>query len=155
MSSVFGNHDRSSFRIFAYSLSPSDGSQYSQKIAAGVDVFRDVSSWPSQYIVEQIVEDEIHIRSCSFWHILSSILQSWSVVNLNGYTKGARNDVFAARPSPLQISFLGFAGTLAAGRISSNLPYNSLALTCNTRLVRLHCLRPSRMPSWYSFLRYL
>lgn len=37
------------------------------------------------------------------------------VVNLNGYTKGARNDIFASRPCPVQISFLGFAGTLAAG----------------------------------------
>ena len=34
---------------------------------------------------------------------------------MNGFTKGARNDIFAARPCPIQVSFLGFAGTLAAG----------------------------------------
>lgn len=38
-----------------------------------------------------------------------------AVVNMNGFTKGARNDIFAARPCPIQVSFLGFAGTLAAG----------------------------------------
>lgn len=37
------------------------------------------------------------------------------VVNLGGYTKGARNDIFAARPSPVQLQLMGFAGTLAAG----------------------------------------
>jgi hypothetical protein len=39
-----------------------------------------------------------------------------AVVNLGGYTKGARNDIFAARPAPIQLQFMGFAGTLAAGK---------------------------------------
>ncbi|KAF5019746.1 hypothetical protein F66182_8251 [Fusarium sp. NRRL 66182] len=60
-------------------------------------VFRDVSSWPADKLVEQIVSDEIHI-----------------LVNLNGYTRGARNEIFAARPAPIQMSFMGFAGTLGA-----------------------------------------
>jgi predicted O-linked N-acetylglucosamine transferase (SPINDLY family) len=47
--------------------------------------------------VQQIVEDGIHI-----------------LVNLNGYTRGARNEIFAARPAPIQMSFMGFAGTLGA-----------------------------------------
>lgn len=32
------------------------------------------------------------------------------MINLNGYTKGARNDIFAARPAPIQMSLMGFAG---------------------------------------------
>ena len=36
------------------------------------------------------------------------------LVNLNGYTRGAKNEVFAARPAPIQMSFMGFAGTLGA-----------------------------------------
>jgi hypothetical protein len=48
-------------------------------------------------VVQQIVQDEIHI-----------------LVNLNGYTRGARNEIFAARPAPIQMSFMGFAGTLGA-----------------------------------------
>jgi Glycosyl transferase family 41 len=40
------------------------------------------------------------------------------VVNLGGYTKGSRNEIFVVRPSPIQISLMGFAGTLAAGQLS-------------------------------------
>ena len=60
-------------------------------------MFVDVSSWSTDRLVHQIVRDGIHI-----------------LVNLNGYTRGARNEVFAARPAPIQMSFMGFAGTLGA-----------------------------------------
>ena len=36
------------------------------------------------------------------------------LVNLNGYTKGARNEIFAARPCSVQLSYMGFAGTMGA-----------------------------------------
>lgn len=36
------------------------------------------------------------------------------LINLNGYTRGARNEVFAARPAPIQMSFMGFAGSMGA-----------------------------------------
>jgi protein O-GlcNAc transferase len=35
------------------------------------------------------------------------------LVDLNGYTSGARSRVFAQRPAPIQINYLGYAGTLA------------------------------------------
>lgn len=39
-----------------------------------------------------------------------------SFANRNGYTKGARNEIFAARPCPIQIQqLMGFAGTLSSG----------------------------------------
>ena len=60
-------------------------------------MFRDASTWSSEKLVDQIVRDQIHI-----------------LVNLNGYTRGARNEIFAARPAPVQMSFMGFAGTLGA-----------------------------------------
>lgn len=60
-------------------------------------MFHDASNWPVDQLVNQIVEDGIHI-----------------LVNLNGYTRGARNEVFAARPAPIHMSFMGFAGTLGA-----------------------------------------
>jgi hypothetical protein len=37
-----------------------------------------------------------------------------TVSTFNGYTRGARNEVFAARPAPIQMSFMGFASTLGA-----------------------------------------
>ncbi|TPX47257.1 hypothetical protein SeLEV6574_g02756 [Synchytrium endobioticum] len=101
MQSVFGLHDRRRFRIYCYSLSPSDNSPYRNKIEAGADVFIDVSSWSLRDIVERIaLVDKIHI-----------------LCNLNGYTKGGRNEIFAARPAPIQMAFMGFAGTMGAGKV--------------------------------------
>lgn len=36
------------------------------------------------------------------------------LVNLNGYTKGACNEIFALRPAPVQVSMLGFSGTMGS-----------------------------------------
>ncbi|CAO3632045.1 unnamed protein product [Cunninghamella echinulata] len=98
MQSVFGFHNRQSFDIFCYALTPSDQSNYRLKIENDAEHFLDVSQWTNQHIVEQILKDQIHI-----------------LVNLNGYTKGGRNEIFAARPCPVQCSFMGFASTLGGG----------------------------------------
>lgn len=98
MQSVFGFHDLAHFTVFCYATSPSDKSPYRLKIEAEAEHFVDVSACSTQQIVDRIVQDQIHI-----------------LVNLSGYTKGARNEVFACRPAPVQMSYMGFAGTLAAG----------------------------------------
>ena len=36
------------------------------------------------------------------------------LVNMNGYTKGARNEIFALRPAPVQVMWLGYPGTSGA-----------------------------------------
>ena len=97
MQSVFGFHNTQRVKAFCYATTASDDSVHRQQIEREAPVFRDVSKWQSDRLVEQIVADGIHI-----------------LVNLNGYTRGARNDVFAARPAPIQMSFMGFAGTLGA-----------------------------------------
>ncbi|KAI9502080.1 glycosyl transferase family 41-domain-containing protein [Coemansia spiralis] len=98
MQSVFGMHDRSKFQIYCYATTPPDGTLHRQKIEGEADVFINCAAWSTQRIVEQIVNDKIHV-----------------LVNLNGYTKGARNEIFAARPAPVLVAFMGFAGTLGAG----------------------------------------
>lgn len=97
MQSVFGFHDPSRAKAFCYATTASDKSVHRLQIEREAPVFRDVSNWPSEKLVQQIVRDEIHI-----------------LINLNGYTRGARNEIFAARPAPVQMSFMGFAGTLGA-----------------------------------------
>ncbi|KAG8818650.1 hypothetical protein FRC17_010758 [Serendipita sp. 399] len=98
MLSVFGLHNRSRFNIFAYATSASDNSQYRRKIEEDVDCFYDLSASSTESIVKQIVSDQIHI-----------------LINLGGYTRGTRNDIFAARPCPVQVSLMGYAGTSGAG----------------------------------------
>ena len=97
MQSVFGFHDSSRVRAYCYATTASDNSPHRDQIQREAPVFYDTSSWPMERLVRQIVDDGIHI-----------------LINLNGYTRGARNEVFAARPAPIQMSFMGFAGTLGA-----------------------------------------
>lgn len=97
MQSVFGMHNPTRVKAFCYATTASDNSSHRQQIEREAPVFRDASAWSADRLVQQIVQDEIHI-----------------LVNLNGYTRGARNEVFAARPAPIQMSFMGFAGTLGA-----------------------------------------
>ena len=97
MQSVFGMHNPDKVKAFCYATTGSDNSSHRQQIEREAPVFYDVSNWPADKLVNKIVEDGIHI-----------------LVNLNGYTRGARNEVFAARPAPIQMSFMGFAGTLGA-----------------------------------------
>lgn len=97
MQSVFGMHDITRAKAFCYATTASDRSTHREQIEREAPVFHDASGWSTERLVDQIVKDGIHI-----------------LVNLNGYTRGARNEIFAARPAPIQMSFMGFAGTLGA-----------------------------------------
>ncbi|CAO1627817.1 unnamed protein product [Parajaminaea phylloscopi] len=98
MQSVFGFHDPARFEVYLYATTASDNSPYRRKIEAEAQHFRDLSAYSTAQIIDRILYDGIHI-----------------LVNLNGYTKGARNEVFAARPCPVQAQFMGFAGGMASG----------------------------------------
>ncbi|KAJ5678464.1 uncharacterized protein N7477_004097 [Penicillium maclennaniae] len=97
MQSVFGLHNTKRVKAFCYATTVSDKSVHRQQIEKEAPVFHDASGWSVDRLVRQIVDDGIHI-----------------LINLNGYTRGARNEVFAARPAPIHMSFMGFAGTLGA-----------------------------------------
>ncbi|KAK5112214.1 hypothetical protein LTR62_004375 [Meristemomyces frigidus] len=97
MQSVFGLHDIGRVKAYCYATTASDKSEHRAKIEREAPAFYDASTWSVERLVNQVVKDGIHI-----------------LVNLNGYTRGARNEVFAARPAPIQMSFMGFAGTLGA-----------------------------------------
>ncbi len=95
--SIYGLHRGSNVECFCYALTPSDGSAWRQRIETEVENFRDISSFNAQQSAQAIANDGIHV-----------------LVNCNGYTKGARTELFALRPAPVQVSFMGFAGTLGA-----------------------------------------
>jgi hypothetical protein len=80
--------------VFCYALSPSDGSEWRLRIEAEAEHFLDVSAWAVPDIARKISADGIHVA-----------------VNLNGYTKGARNEIFALHPAPVQTSYMGFPAT--------------------------------------------
>ncbi|KAH6629656.1 glycosyl transferase family 41-domain-containing protein [Boeremia exigua] len=97
MQSVFGLHDTTKVKAYCYATTASDGSEHRKQIEKESPVFHDANNWSAERLVKQITKDGIHI-----------------LINLNGYTRGARNEVFAARAAPIQMSFMGFAGTLGA-----------------------------------------
>ncbi|KAE9968033.1 hypothetical protein BLS_006061 [Venturia inaequalis] len=97
MQSVFGLHDKTKVEAFCYATTASDNSIHRKQIEEESPNFHDATTWSAERLINQIIADGIHI-----------------LVNLNGYTRGARNEVFAARPAPIQMSFMGFAGTLGA-----------------------------------------
>ena len=97
MKSVFGMHDRTRVLPICYATTPSDNSIYRQHIEQSCFKFRDVSNLSIQQITEAIVHDGVHV-----------------LVNLNGFTKGAKNEVFALRPCPVQIAVMGFAGPIGS-----------------------------------------
>uniref|UniRef100_A0A2N9H4X6 Probable UDP-N-acetylglucosamine--peptide N-acetylglucosaminyltransferase SPINDLY n=1 Tax=Fagus sylvatica TaxID=28930 RepID=A0A2N9H4X6_FAGSY len=97
MGSVFGMHNGENVEVFCYALSPNDGTEWRQRTQSEAEHFVDVSAMTSDMIAKTINEDKIHI-----------------LVNLNGYTKGARNEIFAMQPAPIQVSYMGFPGTTGA-----------------------------------------
>ncbi|XP_057499292.1 probable UDP-N-acetylglucosamine--peptide N-acetylglucosaminyltransferase SEC isoform X2 [Actinidia eriantha] len=100
MGSVFGMHSRENVEVFCYALSPNDGTEWRLRIQSEAEHFVDVSSMSADMIARMINGDQIHI-----------------LVNLNGYTKGARNEIFAMQPAPIQVSYMGFPGTTGASYI--------------------------------------
>ncbi|KAH9315388.1 hypothetical protein KI387_024015 [Taxus chinensis] len=100
MGSVFGMHNQDHIEVFCYALSQGDGSEWRQRIQEEAEHFIDVSSLSSDVIARMISEAHIQI-----------------LINLNGYTKGARNEIFAMKPAPIQVSYMGFPGTTGASYI--------------------------------------
>ncbi|KAG6966404.1 hypothetical protein JG688_00006783 [Phytophthora aleatoria] len=100
MQSVFGMHDKSKYEVFCYATSPDDGSIWRKQISGSVEHFVDICALSNGDAARTIHADGIHI-----------------LVNLNGYTKGARNEIFALQPAPVQVSYMGFCGTLGADYI--------------------------------------
>ncbi|XP_059665673.1 probable UDP-N-acetylglucosamine--peptide N-acetylglucosaminyltransferase SEC isoform X2 [Cornus florida] len=100
MGSVFGMHNNENIEVFCYALSPNDGTEWRQRIQTEAEHFVDVSAMTADMIAKLINENNIQI-----------------LVNLNGYTKGARNEIFAMKPAPIQVSYMGFPGTTGAAFI--------------------------------------
>lgn len=92
---LFEQHDRKRFEITAISLRPEDSSEIGQRIKSAFDRFIDVSNMSNSEIAALVRELEIDIA-----------------VDLMGFTGNSRTGVFAQRAAPVQISYLGYPGTM-------------------------------------------
>ncbi|BET00326.1 Tetratricopeptide repeat [Nesidiocoris tenuis] len=98
MQSVPGLHNKRNVDVYCYALSADDGTTFRAKISKESEHFIDLSQVPCNgKAADRINADGIHI-----------------LVNMNGYTKGARNEIFALKPAPIQVMWLGYPGTSGA-----------------------------------------
>jgi predicted O-linked N-acetylglucosamine transferase (SPINDLY family) len=88
-------HDRARFELFAYSYGADDGGAMRQRLGARFDGFTDISTLADLAAARLIHADGIQI-----------------LIDLKGFTAGTRSVLLAYRPAPLQVSFLGYPGTL-------------------------------------------
>jgi predicted O-linked N-acetylglucosamine transferase (SPINDLY family) len=94
---AFEQHDRSRFEVTAISTGSDDGSATRRRLLNGFDRFIDVRNRGAREVAELMRNLEIDIA-----------------VDLMGHTQNAPTAVFANRPAPIQVNFLGFPGTSAA-----------------------------------------
>ncbi len=97
---VFECHDRSRFETTAISIGPKDNSEIRSRLEGSFDEFVDAWAIGSADIAKKILEAEIDI-----------------LIDLNGFTENARTEIFAHRPAPIQVSYLGYPGTLGSSYI--------------------------------------
>ena len=94
LAEVLPEHDRSKVQVSAVLLAPPDGSTVARRIGEGVDAVIDVSRMSASDATACIRQAEIDV-----------------LVDLGGYTRGARPEILAGRPAPLQIGWLGYCGS--------------------------------------------
>ncbi|KAK3252722.1 hypothetical protein CYMTET_38002 [Cymbomonas tetramitiformis] len=97
MGSVFGSHARADVEVTCFALSAADGTEWRKRIEGEVEHFYDVSHLTSVQIATMVNQAGVQV-----------------LIDLNGYTKGARNEIFALRPAPVQVSYMGFPATTGA-----------------------------------------
>ena len=81
-------------------MGQTDHSELGVRLRAAFDEFVELRAMTDDAAAKRIKADRIDI-----------------LVELKGYTKGARTGISAQRPAPVQVSFIGFPGTMGASFI--------------------------------------
>lgn len=97
MCGVFRCHNKDNFEVYLYALNGENDSSYRKEIAYYCNEFKDVSNISNIETARMIYNDRIDI-----------------LIDLNGYTGAARPEALALKPAPIQVSYLGYIGTMGA-----------------------------------------
>lgn len=131
MAEFFEVHDRSNVEVFAYYCGPESNSALTRRTKAAVEHWVDIRSMSDDEAAARIAADGIDI-----------------LVDVNGHTRDARAGVFARRPAPIQVNWLGFPGTMGS-------PYHHYIVAddwiiphgsekfYSEKVVRLPCYQPN------------
>ncbi len=94
---VLERHDRSRFEIAAISYGSNDHSAMRNRLEKAVDRFIDAPDRTDSAIARLMRDMEVDIA-----------------IDLKGHTGKARPGIFAFRPAPMQVNYLGYPGTMGA-----------------------------------------
>ena len=94
---LFKHHNREKFNVYCYSYGINDNSIYRRQIENKCDRFIDIASAHHVEAAQQICSDEVDI-----------------LVDLVGHMRSNRLEIPALKPAPLQVRWLGMAGTSGA-----------------------------------------
>jgi predicted O-linked N-acetylglucosamine transferase (SPINDLY family) len=127
-------HDRARFATHAYAYGPDDSGATRTRIATGCERFTDLSALGDEAAARRIHADGIDV-----------------LVDLTGYTLHARPGIMAFRPAPVQVSFLGYVGTMGADFIDAIIVDrfvvpNDQQVYYTERLVPVPCWWPATIP---------
>ena len=100
MAELFERHDRSRFEILGFSFGADATDEMRRRVSGAMDRFLDVRSLPDREITQLSRDLEVDIA-----------------VDLKGFTQDCRTGIFAGRAAPIQVSYLGYPGTMAADYI--------------------------------------
>ena len=131
MAEIFELHDRDKVEIYAYYTGPAITDPMMQRISATVDRWFDVTAVSDDQMSELIHSHEVDI-----------------LVDVNGPTRDGRPKVFARKPAPIIVNWLGFPGTTGS-------PYHNYIIAdtfvippgseiyYTEKVVRLPCYQPN------------
>lgn len=91
---IFHRHDRGGFEVSAILPAPPDGSDVQHAVHEGVHNIIDVSRMSAEQAAGHLRESGLDI-----------------LIDLGGFTRGARPEILALKPAPLQIGWLGYCGS--------------------------------------------
>ena len=100
LAGVLEAHNRECFEIYAFSYVLRQNDEMRKRIKLGVDHFVDVNNLSSIEIAKLIQNYNIDIS-----------------IDINGYTRKSRSEIFQYRMSPIQINYLGYPSTMGANFI--------------------------------------
>ena len=97
MAELFELHDKNKFELIAFSFRPGEKDEMRQRLLNAFDQFIDVS-----------------LKSDKDIALLSREINIDIAVDLMGFTKNNRVNIFSYRAAPIQVNYLGYPGTMVA-----------------------------------------